>query len=495
MPSYDHIVVGGGISGMTTAMLLAKDGAQVAIIESFPLLAPTVRGFRRKGVLFDTGLHYVGGLGDGHPLDVYFKHLGISNHIRKKAYNPCGFDRFLFEKKALSYDIPCGFDKLTSTFTKWFPNEGKSIERYFTAIQQTLDASPFLNFSMDFDLGSAIHSDTTTLEDFLAGITENEELKTLLCYQNLLYGVPPTEALLITHALVAGSYYMSAHTIEGGGNALVKAYEKRLKELNVECFCGNRVESILINDAKEVEGVTLNTGKNLSTRSCIWTAHPHGLIKATPDSAFRPAFKKRLAILEDTTSALMLFGICEEPIESLNGRNIFLWPGGSFDDNLNGRSNQNESIIYLSSTYDKKSKKTAITAITPQPYGPYAQWKDSKRGNRPPEYVEHKKNVLETFKQEIFRRAPELQGSIEFIDGATPLTLKDYCATPTGSLYGLKHSVNQFNPAPITKVSGLTIAGQGIVAPGILGAIVSAYLTCGILIGHDHLHKELRQHA
>ena len=297
MPYYDHVVVGGGVAGMTVAMILAMKGSQVTIIESFPFLSPTVRGFRRKGVLFDTGLHYVGGLGDGHPLDVYFKHLGISDLIQKKAYNPNGFDRFIFEETEASYDIPCGFNKLTSRFTNWFPNEGKAIERYFTAIQQALDASPFLNFSMDFDLESAIHNDTTTLEDFLACITENEELKTLLCYQNLLYGVPPAEVLLITHALVAGSYYMSAHTVEGGGNALVKAYEKRLKKLGVDCFCGNRVESIQISDTREVEGVTLSTGKKLSTRSCIWTAHPHGLIKATPDSAFRPAFKDRKSVV------------------------------------------------------------------------------------------------------------------------------------------------------------------------------------------------------
>lgn len=495
MSSYDHIIVGGGISGMTTAMLLAMKGASVAIVESFPLLAPTVRGFRRKGVYFDTGLHYVGGLGDGHPLDVYFKHLGISEHVTKKAYDPNGFDQFRFEAPPREYDIPCGFDALVTKFTQWFPEEADAIKKYFIAIQNALNESPFLNFTRDFDLRQAIHNETTILADYLDSITDNEELKILLSYQNILYGVSPAEAMLTTHGLVAGSYFLSAHTVEGGGLALVNVFEQRLRDLGVTCFLGTQVQSIQVNTAKEVDGVILDNGTHLDTGSCIWTAHPHGLIDATPEGAFRPSFKKRLAALEDTTSALMLFGISESPVAALEDRNIYLWPGGSLADNVTGKSSLADSMIYLSSAYDTSARKTAITAILPQPFGPYARWQDSTRKSRPREYTAYKRSVLAAFEKEIFRRIPELQEAVTFVDGATPLTFRDYCATPTGSLYGLQHSVSQFNPSPVTKVAGLTLAGQGIVAPGILGAIISAYLTSGILIGHESLHKELRQHA
>ncbi len=495
MAQYDHIIVGGGVAGMTSALILAKQGSRIALVEAFPLLAPTIRGFKRKGVQFDTGLHYVGGLGDGHPLDIYFKHLGIADHITQKPYDHNGFDDFIVQKSGKHYSIPCDFSELTTRLNEWFPEEKNAIQHYVSAIKTTLEESPFLNFAQDFDLEKALHSESDTLQNFLDAITDNETLKAVLSYQNILYGVPPTEALFDTHAQVAGTYHLSAHTIEGGGLALTKAYERRLKKLGVHIICNDRVESVEINDARQVQGVTLQSGKALEAPSCIWTAHPRGLIEATPDSAFRPAFKKRLATLEDTASGLMLFGISDTPVAELDGRNIISWPGTSFEKNLSGRVSPAESVIYISAALDPHSGKTAVTAIIPAAFETFAQWADSKLGKRPEEYKQFKASVLDSFEKEIYRRMPELKGSVTFIDGATPLTIRDYCATPTGSLYGLRHSIDQFNPAPVTKAQGLTLAGQSIVAPGILGAIVSAYLTCGIIIGHELLHKELRQFA
>ena len=81
---------------------------------------------------------------------------------------------------------------------------------------------------------------------------------------------------------------------------------------------------------------------------------------------------------------------------------------------------------------------------------------------------------------------------MSFVDGATPLTLRDFMHAPAGSLYGAGHTAGQFNPAPVTRIPGLWAAGQGVVAPGVLGAVVSAFLACGCVIGHDILRGEVR---
>ncbi|WP_026842265.1 FAD-dependent oxidoreductase [Citrifermentans bremense] len=58
---YDFAVIGAGVSGITSALILAKHGRSVALLEKAPRTAPLLRGFSRQGVQFDTGFHYTGG--------------------------------------------------------------------------------------------------------------------------------------------------------------------------------------------------------------------------------------------------------------------------------------------------------------------------------------------------------------------------------------------------------------------------------------------------
>jgi all-trans-retinol 13,14-reductase len=51
------------------------------------------------------------------------------------------------------------------------------------------------------------------------------------------------------------------------------------------------------------------------------------------------------------------------------------------------------------------------------------------------------------------------------------------------------------NPIPLTKIPNLYLAGQAVTAPGILGTMMSAFLACGYIVGHETLRKELRQCA
>jgi all-trans-retinol 13,14-reductase len=64
---------------------------------------------------------------------------------------------------------------------------------------------------------------------------------------------------------------------------------------------------------------------------------------------------------------------------------------------------------------------------------------------------------------------------------------------PFGSIYGVKHKIGQFNPMPVTKSKTLYLAGQAVVAPGIMGAVISAFLVCGFIIGHEQLLTQLQQ--
>ena len=58
--SYDAIVIGSGMGGMTTAALLSKMGKKVLVLEQHYVPGGFTHTFRRKGYEWDVGVHAVG---------------------------------------------------------------------------------------------------------------------------------------------------------------------------------------------------------------------------------------------------------------------------------------------------------------------------------------------------------------------------------------------------------------------------------------------------
>ncbi len=87
--TYDYLVIGAGLSGLTASVILARHGYRVALVEKADKTAPLVRGFSRNGVFFDTGFHYTGGLDEHGMLDTFFKYLGVAPVLEKEASQVC----------------------------------------------------------------------------------------------------------------------------------------------------------------------------------------------------------------------------------------------------------------------------------------------------------------------------------------------------------------------------------------------------------------------
>lgn len=486
----DFVIIGSGISGMTSALLLARHGYKVTLVEKFRSASPTMRGFSRQGIYFDTGLHYTGSFAPGEILDVYFRYLGLKG-IMRTPFDPHCFDRLRYPYHDAEFQLPVGYEQIRIKLCENFPREAKAIHTYLDDVRKNFEHSPFLNLerkiSVD-DLGSP--TNTITLRSYLDGLTNDGLLKSVLGIHALLYGVPPQEIAFSDHAKIAGSYYQSVHGIIGGGLSVVQAYEIALETSGIEVRYGNGAKHVQLTPAGKICGLVLDDNEVIETDQILSTIHPAKLLDLVPDGAFRPTFRRRLRELVDTPSAYMLFGISEKPLEILERSNLFVCPETDVDNFFHSNRQPEKGPWYMTST-KQNNEQRGVVVIAPGSIQDVAAWKSSKLGKRPIEYRKHKQKRLDRMRTSLIKHVPEIE-SVQFIEGATPLTLRDYMNTPTGSLYGIRHTVNQFNPAPATKIPGLLLAGQSIVAPGLLGAVISAFLTCGFIIGHNKLRKELR---
>ena len=96
-----------------------------------------------------------------------------------------------------------------------------------------------------------------------------------------------------------------------------------------------------------------------------------------------------------------------------------------------------------------------------------------------------------------YKQILRYQDSIEQYYSATPLTFRDYTASPQGSLYGIIKDCR--NPresyiSPNTRMENLFLTGQssGVGLHGVLGVSVSALFTCEALLDIEKLLNEIK---
>jgi len=491
---YDFVVIGSGISGLSSAIILAKNGYRVAILEKSPSIAPVLRGFSRRGVLFDTGFHYTGGLENGGILDRFFRYLGVADLLVKYPFASDRFDVFRDCGGRGDFHFPIGYDPLQEALCSAFPAEKKAIELYLEAVKEGFNTFPYLNLDASFgDQGALASVSGPSLAEFLDRITNDAALKVLLSLHTLLYGVPPEEVSFAFHAGVVGGYYQSVHGIKGGGLGLLQAFESRLSALGVDIFPSKEVARLRITQDGKMEGIETSEGDVFPCSGCVSTVHPQTFIQLVPVEHLRPVYRRRLVDLDETVSAFILYGVCKNPASMLQGSNLFLGQLEPRETGLFG-GEMDERIFYLAGTAPDAHGPggQGFIAICPAEQAITDRWNNSRRGRRPEDYLQFKEEIIGRMQHRIENCCPELRGHFEVVEGATPLTMRDFAANPRKGLYGAKHKVGQYNPMPVTRVRGLFLAGQSVAAPGILGGVLSAFLTCGHVVGQEQLRKEVK---
>ncbi len=492
---YDYIVIGGGVSGMTSALILAIQGYSVALVEKSKQLAPTIRGFTKKGLYFDTGFHYTGGLGRGEPVDLFLRYLGLSDMVKRIEFREDAFDIFSCIEPSFTFLFPYGYERIREKLYETFPTERKAIDEYLNAVCEQYHSVPYVNLDGPEELPGLISIHGPTLQEFLEKLTDNRLLKGVLSMHCFLYGVAPDEVSFANHAYVAGSYYESVSGITGGGLKLAEAFETQLVKRGVEIYRGQGVSKILLSGNGTVDGIILEDDAILRAKSCISTVHPRLLLEIVPDSIFKPAYVNRLKGLEETPSACILYAASSMPIKELTGSNIFVFPEPDFTF-LHEDVDVEKRPMYITAageTDEREVAKQGFIVICPMSKEQARPLMNTVTQRRSSEYAVLKEELCDRIIGSLRRSCPAIAETITDVTCATPLTLRDYTNSPFGSLYGVKHKIGQYNPLPATRLKGLFLAGQATTAPGIMGAMMSGFLACGTIVGHKKLKEELKR--
>ena len=89
---YDVVIIGGGLGGLVSALILSKEGLKVVVLEQHHKAGGNLQTFTRDGCIFDTGMHYLGSLREGQYLHRYFKYLEVDDKLNLRQLDLEGFD-------------------------------------------------------------------------------------------------------------------------------------------------------------------------------------------------------------------------------------------------------------------------------------------------------------------------------------------------------------------------------------------------------------------
>ena len=75
------VVIGGGLGGLFTGALLAKEGCRVTVLEKNKQIGGGLQTFYRGGVGFESGMHLLGGIRPGGSIYKLCRYLGIMDKM------------------------------------------------------------------------------------------------------------------------------------------------------------------------------------------------------------------------------------------------------------------------------------------------------------------------------------------------------------------------------------------------------------------------------
>ena len=498
---YDVVIVGSGLGGLVSAIILAKEGYSVCVLEKNNQYGGNLQTFVRDKTIFDTGIHYIGGLGEGENLHQYFKYLGIIDKLNLKQLDKNAFDIISFEDDKIEYPHAQGYENFVHQLEKYFPEEKENIENYCEKLKSICDSFPLYNLEWEGKYDSEIL--TLNAKETIDAFTQNEKLKAVLVGSNFLYAGLPDKSPFYVHALIVNSYIQSSWRCINGGSQITKQLLKQLKIHGGEFYKHKEVTRFEIENHKVIS-VQMKDGSQVSGTYFISNIEPKTTLKMAGEENFRKPFYNRIQSLEGVLSAFSLYIVFKPETFKYINHNYYhfknsseVWSAHEYDENSWPK-------MYMASMNASKKEEIwadGMTFITYMKFDDVLPWTETfnttvQKNDRGESYEEFKSRKASKFLDEIEIKFPGIKDCIQSIHTSTPLSYRDYIGGDNGNMYGYVKDSN--NPMKTlipskTKLENLYLTGQSINMHGVLGVTIGAVVTCSEIVGKEYLITKISQ--
>jgi phytoene dehydrogenase-like protein len=452
--SYDVVVIGSGLAGLTSANILARAGHSVLLLEHHYQLGGMATWFKRKnGHIFDISLH-------GFP-------VGMIKSCRKYwtqeiADSIVQLKGIRFENPQFSLKTTFDREDFTRLLTSKFQVPQETVDRFF-------DAARKMNFYDD-----QARTTRDLFEEFFPG--RSDVVRLLM--EPITYANGSTlEDPALTYGIVFSNFMSKGvFTFEGGTDKLVNSMKDEMLKNGVDLRIRSLVEKIEVTPQRKVSAVWVN-GRRIGCRAIVSNSN----VKATvldlvgPEN-FDPAFVEEATAVRLNNSSCQVY-IALKPGESFEecGDLLFHSEHQGFD--VNAMLSRQVSSRTFSFYYPRTRPGSDRYLVVSSTNANYRDWADLNEE----EYQAAKNDLIETTISCLEQYVPNVRSQIDHIEASTPKTFAHYTKHLQGASFGTKFEGLKVSRDLPQQINGLFHAGSvGIIMSGWLGAV-----NYGVIVAND----------
>lgn len=333
-------VIGGGFSGLVSAILLAKEGNKVTLIEKNKDLGGRARSFSEDGFLFDMGPSWYW-MPD--VFERFFSSLGknVKDYYELIRLSPSY--RVFWNDDSYS-DIPSNIEDIYNFFESFEEGSASKLKRFlkdaeykYQASMNSLVYKPSLSFT-EFITFPIIKDFfklelTTPLEKIIEKNFKNEKLRLLLSFPVLFLGAMPNKIPALYSIMNYADMKLGTWYPKGGMNKIAEAFEKIAKEYGVEIINNESVNSLEYT-GDEISLIKTKNGKKIYADVVIAATDYHHFEQNILDEEFRTYSEKYWNKRIFAPSCLLYYVGVNKRIKNLLHHNLF------FDEDLKNHSKE-----------------------------------------------------------------------------------------------------------------------------------------------------------
>ena len=489
------IIIGSGLGGLSSGVVLAKNGYRVTVLEQDALPGGCLQCFCRRGVKFETGMHFIGSADEGQILNKMMRYLEIDGQVELARLDT---DRYnVVSLQGEEFEFANGREAFIERMASRFPGQTDNLARYCRLVESISAASSLHTLKYGQTDGAV------TAEYQLRSVNEVvEEIITDPLLQKVLVGDLPLYAAVrdktpfSVHAFIMDFYNRSTFRFVGGSDVLVRALTDVLSRHGGEVRTRSRVTRIVC-DATHATGVEVNGGEFLPADYVISATHPMRTMEMLGDThLIRPAFRKRIASIPQTVGGFSVYLHFKENKVPYMNHNYFAydtdtpwgceqydeesWPKGYLYMHVCDRAGQEFARSGILLTYMRMDELSA--------------WQDTVPGRRGADYEAFVDGRARKLVAALDRRFPGIREDIECFYVSSPLTYRDYTGTQDGSIYGVAKDITLGSAGRVphkTRIPNVFMTGQNVNSHGMLGVIVGTMMTCGEFLTPKYIYEQI----